>query len=323
MADQAVDIQGVTHRYGDRPALQDVTLSVERGTLFGLLGPNGSGKTTLFRILSTLIKAQEGEVRIFGLHAASQPDEVRRNISVIFQQPALDDDLTVSENLRFHGASYGLHGVSLKQRMGVLLERFGLADRAKARVGTLSGGLQRRVDLVRGLLHAPRLLLLDEPTTGLDPGARRLFWQEMASLRRREGTTMIAATHLMEEADACDRVGIIDRGKVAAVGIPEALKQHLSGQTLWIEAISPHDFSDSVQARFGFDAQVVENVVQISHSEAHTLLASLYDSFGEQIKSATIRRPTLEDVFMVHTGHRLGEHTGSLENADAQHAPVR
>ena len=307
MLERAVDIQGVTHRYGEHPALQNVTLEVERGILFGLLGPNGGGKTTLFRILSTLLRPTSGQARVFGFDTATQPGEVRQQLGAIFQQPALDEELTIAENLRFHGALYGLHGSALRQRIDTILTTFGLQERAKDRVKTLSGGLQRRTDLARGLLHAPRLLLLDEPTTGLDPVARRAFWQTLRRLRRDEGTTMIVATHLLEEAEACDVVGILDRGRLVGLGTPGSLKYDLGHETLWLETSDPKALRDRIQAQFGLDAQVIGTTVQLAHPEAHTLLPALYAAFGGRIESATVRRPTLEDVFMVHTGHRLEE----------------
>ena len=313
MPEQAVDIAGVTHRYGDHVALRDVTLEVAPGALFGLLGPNGGGKTTLFRILSTLLRPTQGEARVFGLNTAERPSDVRHRLGVVFQQPALDDELTVLENLRFHGALYGLGGSALRERIRSLLGLFGLADRAQDRVKTLSGGLQRRADLARGLLHSPDLLLLDEPTTGLDPVARDAFWQVLARLRRQEGATMLVATHLLEEAEACDAIAILDRGRLAASGTPDALKESLGGETLWLEADDATDLSDHIQAQFGLAAQTIGDKVQISHPEAHTLLSSLYEAFGDRIRSATVRRPTLEDVFMVHAGYRLDERSAVAE----------
>ena len=313
MPEQAVDIVDVTHRYGDHVALRDVTLEVAPGALFGLLGPNGGGKTTLFRILSTLLRPTKGEARVFGTSTAERPSDVRHRLGVVFQQPALDDELTVLENLRFHGALYGLGGSALGERIGHLLRLFGLADRAQDRVKTLSGGLQRRADLARGLLHAPDLLLLDEPTTGLDPVARDAFWQTLARLRRQEGATMLVATHLLEEAEACDAIAILDRGRLAASGTPDALKESLGGETLWLEANDADVLRDHIQAQFGLAAQTIQDKVQISHPEAHTLLSSLYEAFGDRIRSATVRRPTLEDVFLVHAGYRLDDNSTAVE----------
>lgn len=305
MAAPAVDIRDLTHRYGEHEALRSVTLSVTPGHLYGLLGPNGGGKTTLFRILSTLLQPTSGTAHVFGIDTVSEPAQVRQRLGVIFQQPALDDALTVTENLHFHGALYGMSGSALRSRIEELLAAFGLTERADNHIKTLSGGLQRRVDLVRGLLHRPELLLLDEPTTGLDPVARRSFWQLLNRTRRQEGTTMLLATHLLDEADPCDEVGIIDRGRLVAQGTPESLKAALGGETLWIETAEPADLRDRLHAQFGLEVQVVGPALQLASPEAPALLARIYDAFGAQIDRAMIRKPTLEDVFMTHTGHLL------------------
>lgn len=306
MPEPAVDIRNLTHRYGEHLALREVALAIPKGTLFGLLGPNGSGKTTLFRILSTLLKPTEGTACVFGQDPTREPATVRRRLGVVFQEPALDEDLSVRENLRIHGALQGLKPAVLHRRLHALLEQFGLTERADDRVKTLSGGLRRRADLARGLLHEPDLLLLDEPTSGLDPAGRRAFWQHLARLRS-SGLTLLVATHLMEEAERCDEVAILDQGHLVVQGTPDALKDDLGDETLWLETPEPASLRDHIQAQFGLEAQVVGSVVQVSHSDAHALLSPLYEAFGQHIDSATVRRPTLEDVFMVHTGHRLSE----------------
>lgn len=314
----AVKVQDLSYAYGDHVALRNVSFSMARGELFGLLGPNGGGKTTLFRILSTLIRPQKGAAEILRFSTTSQPNEVRRHIGVVFQHIALDEDLTVHENLQFHAALYGLDDAALTARLRSLASDLGINGRMNDRIRTLSGGLKRRVDLVRGLLHSPSVLLLDEPTTGLDPVGRRAFWEALAQIRRKEGTTMLVATHLMEEADECDVVGIIDRGRLVALGSPESLKNDLSAETLWLETEDALMLSDLIQTRLGYQARIVGSAVQISHPEAHTLLSPLYEAFGDLIKSATLRKPTLEDVFMVHTGNRLGEYQPALSEVEAR-----
>lgn len=307
MAERALDIRDVSYAYAERPALREVSFDVEEGALFGLLGPNGGGKTTLFRILTTLIRPQNGSARIFGYDVATQPNQVRQLLGVVFQHNALDNELSVLENLRFHGALYNVSPAAFRQRSGELLRFFDIADRADDRVKTLSGGLQRRVDIVRALLHRPRLLLLDEPTTGLDPAARKVFWQALARLRKTEGTTMIVATHLMDEAEACDRIAIIDRGRLVTAGTPSALKEEVGQETLWLETDNPEELLDRIHAQFGVRGAVLERNIQIAHPEAHTLMARLYETFGAQIRSATVRKPTLEDVFLIRTGYRFHE----------------
>lgn len=298
----AVDVEEVTHRYGSHRALEDVSLRVESGTLFGLLGPNGSGKTTLFRILSTLMPPSEGRARVFGLETSRNSEEVRTRLGVVFQEEALDENLTVRENLRFQSALYGLRGENRRDRIGELLEHLDVADRADDRVADLSGGLRRRVDLARGLLHRPDLLLLDEPTSGLDPAARRTFWNGVQNLREVEGTTLLLATHLMEEAERCDRLGILSNGELVVEGSPSALKADLGDETLWLETEEPTALQDRIEAQFGVPTRIVGSMVQAAPPEPPKFLSSLYEAFGDRIRSATLRTPTLEDVFMVHAG---------------------
>jgi len=299
----AVDIRAVTHRYGPHVALHDVTLEVRPGALYGLLGPNGSGKTTLFRILSTLMPPSDGRAQVFGLDAAASPEAVRRRLGVVFQEDALDEALTVRENLRFQGALYGLHGPERRTRIDELLRRLNVTDRIDDTVADLSGGLRRRVDLARGLLHRPDLLLLDEPTTGLDPAARRAFWAAIGRLQEEEGTTLLLATHLMDEAERCDRVGILSDGVLVADGPPAALKAELGDETIWLETDGPAALRERIDAQFGFPTRIVGSVVQVAPTAGPAAsLASLYEAFAPRIRSATIRPPTLEDVFMVHAG---------------------
>ncbi|PSQ98289.1 MAG: ABC transporter ATP-binding protein [Bacteroidetes bacterium SW_11_64_17] len=302
MIDAAVDIQGVTHRYGEHRALRDVTLQVAPGTLYGLLGPNGSGKTTLFRILSTLMPPSEGHAEVVGGDTTQRPDAVRERIGVVFQDEALDEALTVRENLRFQAGLYGLHGAARGERIEALLTRLGVADRADDPVKELSGGLRRRADLARGLLHRPDLLLLDEPTSGLDPAARRTFWTAMERLQEAEGTTLLLATHLMDEAERCDRVGILSDGVLVADGTPTALKDDLGDETLWLDTESPSLLRDRIEAQFGVPTRIVGAVVQVAPPDPPAFLSALYEAMGTRIRSATIRTPTLEDVFMVHAG---------------------
>lgn len=305
MSQRAVDISNLHYRYGKRTALSAVSVSVPEGILFGLLGPNGGGKTTLLRILSTLLRPSEGDVRVLGTDVTRSPDETRRRIGIIFQDVALDDELTVLENLHAHAALHGLAPRQIRQRLDALLSLMDLKGRERDRVGKLSGGLKRRVDLVRGLLHAPPVLLLDEPTSGLDPAARAVFWEIIERVRHQERMTLIVATHSMDEADRCDQLAIIDEGRLMASGSPDELKAELGSETLWIESDDAHDLARAINAHFGLGARVIGARVQISDPKAHDLLSALYEVHADRIRSATVRRPTLEDVFMVHSGHAL------------------
>lgn len=305
MPPKAVDIRNLTHRYGDRTALREVSFQVPDGVMFGLLGPNGGGKTTLFRIIATLLRPTAGEVHVMGVDVRNEPHSTRRRVGIIFQDVALDDELRVDENLLAHAALHGLTRRGAKARIAELLPLLDLHGRERERVGRLSGGLKRRVDLVRGLLHAPPLLLLDEPTSGLDPAARLAFWDLVDRVRRHEGVTVLLATHSMEEAARCDRLAIIDEGRLVACGSPEELTAGLGSETLWIEATDVREMAQRIRAQFGISVRVIGSRLQISHSNAHELLGTLYDLHGDSILSATVRRPTIEDVFMVHTGRTM------------------
>ncbi len=305
MSEAAVEIEALTFRYGSRPALQSLSLCIPSGCCFGLLGPNGSGKTTLMRLLATLLQPAEGRLRVCGHDTVTAAEAVRRCLGVVFQQPALDGDLTVEENLRLHGAFYGLRGEPLRRRIDELLTRFGLQERRREPVRRLSGGQQRRVDLIRGLLHRPRVLLLDEPTTGLDPLARHAFWQTLRQLRQTDRLTLIVATHLLEEAELCDEVALLDEGRLVAAGAPDALAHALGDEVLWLEATEPEAVAAFVQTHFGVEARAIGAAVRVAAPDAHALLPRLYGALGDRLRSATVRRPTLEDVFLVHTGHHL------------------
>ncbi len=238
-SDSAIKLNNISHRYGDRLALDGVSFDVRPAEIFGLLGPNGSGKTSMFRILSTLMLPSGGSANIMGADVATAPNVVRRNIGVVFQAQSVDVKLSAAENLRHQGHLYGLSGRTLTGRVTEMLSRVGLADRANERVETFSGGMQRRVELAKGLLHRPSVLLLDEPTTGLDPGARRDLWKYLAQLRDSEGVTVLVTTHLMEEAERCDRLAILNEGHLVGLGTPGELKSGIGGDVVTLEAADP------------------------------------------------------------------------------------
>jgi ABC-2 type transport system ATP-binding protein len=302
----AVRVEGIGHRFGDRAALQDVTFEVAPGEMFGLLGPNGGGKTTLFRILATLLRPAAGRALVFGRDPAREPDAVRALIGVVFQAPAVDRQLTVRENLDIQGRLYGLRGRPLQRAIDDLLGRLRLADRGRDRVGTLSGGLVRRVEIAKGLLHRPQLFLLDEPSTGLDPGARADLWDYLRTLRDSEGTTVLFTTHLMEEADRCDRLAILSAGRLVALGAPRQLKADIGGDVL---VICTHDdpaaLRGDVERLTGLAAAEVDGTLRIEAPRAHTLVPRLLEAFPDRIASVTLGRPTLLDVFVHRTGHRF------------------
>jgi ABC-2 type transport system ATP-binding protein len=309
-----IQISGLRHAYGAREALAGVSLEVKAGEIFGLLGPNGSGKTTLFRILATSLAPLSGRVTIGGLEPDAPGHELRRQIGVVFQSPSLDDKLTVAENLKCHGWLYGLRGRELARRMDTMLARLGLSDRARERVAKLSGGLKRRVELAKGLLHAPKVLILDEPSTGLDPGARIDLWKYLKTLRDADGVTVLVTTHLMDEADHCDRIAILNAGQIVAAGPPAELKARVGGDVLVVRPQADQGaeaLERAIRARFQVRALVADGVVQIEHPDGTRFVTALVEAFPGMIGSVTYRKPTLEDAFVHFTGHRFwGEPVG-------------
>ena len=301
----AIEISNLSHSYGERAALQGVSFSVHSGEIFGLLGPNGSGKTTLFRILSTLMLPSSGVARICGYDAARDADAVRRNIGVVFQAASFDPKLTADENLRHQGNLYGLKGAALKARSMEMLARVGLAERARERVETFSGGMQRRIELAKGLMHHPFVLLLDEPTTGLDPGARIDLWQYLKQLRDEQGISVLITTHLMEEAERCDRLGILHEGRLVALGTPSQLRGEIGGDVLVIESSHPESLAERMRQRFHVSPQVLDGKIRLERAQGNRFATEVVESFPGEILSILVSKPTLEDVFIRHTGHRF------------------
>jgi ABC-2 type transport system ATP-binding protein len=297
-ASPAVEVEDVRHVYGDREALGGVSFSVARGEMFALLGPNGGGKTTLFKILSTLMPPTSGVVRLWGRDLSRESLLVRRRLGVVFQHPSLDHKLTVLENLRHHGHLYGLAGSELQRRAHAMLARVSLTDRASDLVETLSGGLQRRVELAKGLLHEPDILVLDEPNTGLDPAARRDFMNYLQYLCEQDGVTILLTTHFMEDAERCDRVGILHEGKLVALGAPDALKQSIGGDIVVIQSPDPLGLQKKLRERFGCEATVVDGTLRVERPRGHEFIRDAVEAFPGDITSAAFGRPTLEDVFI-------------------------
>jgi ABC-2 type transport system ATP-binding protein len=296
-------------RYGQHLALRGISFSVAQGEIFGLLGPNGGGKTTLFRVLATLFEPNEGRARVFDLDVVRDAAAIRRRIGVVFQNQSLDRRLTAAENLLHQGHLYGLRGAALHRRIDQVLERAGLAERRDQIVDTLSGGLRRRVELAKALLHQPDLLLLDEPSTGVDPRARLDFWDALQTLRRDGGVTILLTTHLLEEADKCDRLAILDEGRIAGAGTPGALKKEIGGDVIVLSSSDPGALIAALQNDFAITAQIVDGAVRFEHEHGARLVPRLMETLSQQIDSVTISRPTLEDVFIHMTGHRFDERT--------------
>lgn len=302
MSTAAIDVDDISHRFGDRLALDRVSFTVARGELFGLLGPNGGGKTTLFRILSTLIRPGAGDARIAGASVCSAPHEARRHLGVVFQKPSLDGKLKVAENLATHAALYRIAAAETGARVADALARLGLTPRRNDYVETLSGGLQRRVELAKALLHRPPILLLDEPSTGLDPGARRDFLAYLGELRDSAGVTVVLTTHYMEEAERCDRIAILHQGRIVRIGAPQALKGEVGGDVVVLQAAQPEALAAAIRSRFGIDARLVDGNLRVECPRGHEFVRDVVDAFPDDVTNVTFGKPTLEDVFVHATG---------------------
>ena len=312
-----VVIEDLSHAYPssrkqkqERVALRNFSLTINKGEIFCLLGPNGSGKSTLFKILSTLLRPTSGSAKIFEFDVLQQPDKVRQCIGVVFQHPSLDKKLTVKENLLHQGHLYNLRGTMLEQRIHETLSLVGLLDRSNDLIENLSGGMQRRVELAKSLLHNPPLLLLDEPSTGLDPGARIDFMNYLSELRNINGVTVILTTHILDEAEKGNRLAIMDLGNLVALGSPQELKHEIGGDIISMTSKDPHALSKSIQQRFGEVVQVVDQTVRIERRNGHEHVPQLVEAFPGQIETVILSKPTLEDVFIRKTGHKF------LENGD-------
>ena len=308
-----IKVENLSYAYGARRALVDVTFSVSQGEVFGLLGPNGSGKTTLFKILSTLIPVDQAAVNILGHELGSGSQSVRQYLGVVFQRPSLDLKLTVTENLRHHGHLYELWGKALKLRIAEALDQFELADRAYERAETLSGGLQRRAELAKATLHEPKLLLLDEPSTGLDPGARRNFSAYLANL---QDTTIVLTTHILDDAEACDRVGILNAGELVAIGTPDELKARVSGDIIIVESSTPEQLAPKISEKFEYTAVLIEGLLRVECQNGHEFVRDVVAAFPNEIRSVHFGKPTLEDVFIKLTGRGFEESESSQDSEE-------
>lgn len=297
-----VAVEALTHSYGSRRALAGVSFEVGRGEIFGLLGPNGSGKSTLFRILSTMMAPSSGRVVVAGFDVNRNPDAVRRHIGVVFQSQSLDRKLTVEENLRSQGHLYGMSGTRLRDGVESVLGKLGLAERRQELVERLSGGLRRRVEVAKALLHEPEVLLMDEPSSGLDPGARRDLWQHIEDLRRAQGITVLLTTHILEEAERCDRLALLHEGRIVARGTPEELKARIGGDVVVLEAADLEGLGRQIRERFAVEARVVDGLLRVEIANGHRFIAELVEAFPGAVRSVALHKPTLEDVFLDETG---------------------
>jgi len=301
----AVEVAGLEKRYGDVEAVRGVDFRVEAGETFGFLGPNGAGKSTTINILCTLARATAGSARVAGYDVATQRDEVRRSIGLVFQDATLDVDLTAEQNLRFHAELYGVPRALLGQRVDDMLRMVGLTERRDSVVQTFSGGMRRRLEIARGLLHSPRVLFLDEPTIGLDPQSRASVWDYIRALREREDITVFLTTHYMDEAEHCDRIAIMDTGRIVALDTPEALKAGIGKDRVQITTADDEAAIAALRRRFGLEAGMHSGEVTFSVADGERFVPRLFAELGVPIRSVSVASPSLDDVFLAHTGNTI------------------
>ncbi len=290
-------VENVSHRYGNLLALSSFSMHLNRREIVGLLGPNGSGKSTLLRLISTMARPQEGKVEVCGFDTAQNPQAVRARIGVVFQSQTLDKLLTVEENLLACGAFHGYSGRNLIERVRQAMKQLGISDRRNDLGKSLSGGLQRRAEIARALLHEPQLLILDEPTTGLDPVAREDFWRALEELRQSHSTAILVSTHLFEEAEHCDSLILLDHGLRVAEGTPAELSRMIGGQVIEIRTAHPEEALAVLRSRFSQPIKLTDGVLWVEADEAHHLIPRLVEALPEQVQSIALHQPSLADVF--------------------------
>jgi len=298
----AVSVEQLVKRYDEVEAVRGIEFEVQSGEIFGFLGPNGAGKSTTINMLCTLVRPSGGSAHVAGHDVVTERDEVRRNIGLVFQDTTLDGYLTAEQNLRLHAELYGVPREAVLPRMTQVMEMVGLWDRRGSLVNTFSGGMKRRLEIARGLLHSPRVLFLDEPTVGLDPQTRSSIWSYIRELKSREDITIFLTTHYMDEAEYCDRIAIMDQGRIIVLDTPEALKASVGKDRVQIQTDDDAQAIRSLKEHFGIEATVAEGMVTFGVGEGEHFVPRLFAELGQPIRSVNVSRPSLDDVFMSYTG---------------------
>jgi ABC-2 type transport system ATP-binding protein len=316
---RAIEVNELRKSYGDFEAVRGVVFEVAAGEVFGFLGPNGAGKTTTINMLCTLARPTGGSARVAGHDVVRERDIVRRNIGLVFQEPTLDGYLTAEQNLRLHAELYGVEAALVRPRMQQVLEMVGLWERRTSPVATFSGGMRRRLEVARGLMHSPRVLFLDEPTIGLDPQTRSSIWSYIQLLKETEQITIFMTTHYMDEAEYCDRIAIMDQGEIVALDTPEALKAGVGADRVVIDTDDDAAAIAELRERFEIEAVVSEGAVSFGVPGGEEFVPRLFSELTVPIRSVSVSRPTLDDVFMSHTGRTIRD----AEQADPREANKR
>ena len=302
-----IEVTDLSRSFGQIKAVINATFEVRQGEVFGFLGPNGAGKTTTINMLCTLLKPTGGKATVNGFDIETQMDDVRRSIGLVFQEPTLDDYLNAEQNLRFHAYAYGIPAANRESKIQELMEMVELWDRRKDAIRTFSGGMKRRLEIARGLLHQPKVLFLDEPTIGLDPQTRRNIWDHIKRLQQQTNLTIFMTTHYMEEAENCDRIAIIDHGKIITLDSPEHLKDGIGGDVVTIKAADNQAAIWDIKERYGIESQVKAESVVFSVASSDEFIPEFVKNFHGRLISIGIRRPTLDDVFLNYTGREIRE----------------
>ena len=311
----AIEVTDLVKSYGDVEAVCGVSFTVPPGEVFGFLGPNGAGKSTTINMLCTLARPTSGAARVNGYDVTTQRDDVRRHIGLVFQDPTLDGYLTAAQNLRMHAELYGIDPGVVGERMRQVLKMVDLSDRRDQLVQTFSGGMRRRLEIARGLLHSPRVLFLDEPTIGLDPQTRSSIWRYIRALQGTEGTTIFMTTHYMDEAEFCDRIAIMDRGEIVVLDTPQELKASVGADRVVLGTADNDAALTALYDRFAIEATMAEGAVTFHVASGEAFIPHLFAQLGVRITSVSVSRPTLDDVFMRHTGSTIrdAETTGASD----------
>ncbi|MFC1892521.1 ATP-binding cassette domain-containing protein [Chloroflexota bacterium] len=317
-----IEVENLSKHFGPLTAVDTVSFEVPEGEIFGFLGPNGAGKTTTINVLCTLLTPTSGRASVKGYDVVRQRNEVRRSIGLVFQEPTLDEYLTAEQNLRFHAYAYGVPKGLREERIGELLELFELSDRRKVKVRTYSGGMKRRLEIARGLLHRPQVLFLDEPTLGLDPQTRRHIWDYIQALRQQDSLTIFLTTHYMDEAENCDRISVIDRGRIIALDTPDKLKDALGGDVVTLTAEDNEAATLELKERYNLSPVIENGTITFTIPQGEKFLPKLIGSFQSRLVSIGVHRPTLDDVFLKLTGHAIrDQEAGSKEQMKGMMGP--
>jgi len=318
-----IEVEEITRRFGSLVAVDKVSFTVKEGEIFGFLGPNGAGKTTTINMLCTLLTPNEGRARVNGYDVVKQRTGVRRSIGLVFQEPTLDEYLTAEQNLRFHAYAYKVPREEREKRIDELLELVELSERRKSKVSTFSGGMKRRLEMARGLLHSPRVLFLDEPTLGLDPQNRRHIWDHIHELRRKHNLTIFLTTHYMDEAENCGRITVIDQGRIVALDTPDNLKDMVGGDLVTLKAEDNSAAVAELKEKYKLEPIIEKDNVVFSVPQGEKFLVKLMRGFHNNLVSISIRRPTLDDVFLKLTGRAIRDEEVSFKDQLKQMAMMR